>query len=246
MVLIEKFGSVRIVLDERVNARTFMTGFHGVGHVGWIATRYIVDSIGARRVGFVISPYMQPFVTAREGIVTPYELYSKDEFLFFIANVPLSQRDVSLVSLAIAEEVVKLGVERSILFGGLDKRFASGEDELLRVAPTSSFRARYNRWIEGLKTIEEGLGIVGPLAYMLAFYEAHEHPALAILPYAAADRPDPLAASRAVEVAGRLTGLEVDVSRLVEEAELLEKKYEELERKISEVMREREPPAYHV
>jgi len=245
-VLVEKLGSMRIVLSERINAKTFMTGFHGVGQVGWIATRYIVDSVGARRVGFVISPYMQPFVTVREGVVAPYELFSKDEFLFFVANVPLSQRDMSLVSLAIAEEVVKLGVECSILFGGLDKRFAPGDGELLRVAPTSSFRARYGHRIEGLKIIEEGLGIVGPLAYMLAFYEAHEHPALAVLPYAAADRPDPLAASRAVEVAGKLVGLRVDVSKLVEEAELLERRYEELESKISELMREREPPAYHV
>jgi uncharacterized protein len=245
-MLIEKFGSVRVILSERVEARTFMTGFHGVGQVGWIATRYIVDSIGARRVGFVISPYMQPFVTVREGVIAPYELYSKDEFLFFVANVPLSQKDMSLVSLALAEEVVRLGVECSILFGGLDKRFASEEGELLRVAPTSSFRAKYGHKMEKLKVIEEGLGIVGPLAYMLAFYEAHEHPALAILPYAAADRPDPLAASRAVEVAGQLVGLRVDVSRLVEEAELLERRYEELEKKISELMREREPPAYHV
>ena len=61
-MLVERIGSVRIILGEHVEARVFITGFHGVGQVGWIATRYIVDSIGARRVGFVISPYMQPFV----------------------------------------------------------------------------------------------------------------------------------------------------------------------------------------
>lgn len=244
--IVEEIGRVRLVLTEPIEARVLISGFHGVGHVGWIATRYIADKLGTRRVGVVVTPDMPAFVSVKNSVIAPYELHLKENYLFFVTNTPLSQRDISRVPLALAEFALKSGVEETILFGGLDRRFATEGDETVRIAPTRKYIERHSSEISWLKVIEEGLGIVGPLALMLAIYEAYDSSAAAILPYASPDRPDPLAASKAIEVANRLLSLNVDTEELREEAVLLERRIEEIQRRISELTREREPPSYHV
>ena len=246
MVIVEEVGRVRLVLKERVRAKVLLAGFHGVGQVGWIATRYIADKLEARKIGFVLTADMPAFVTVKGGIVAPYELYSVGDFLLFVTNVPMSQRDLSRVPLTIADFALRAGLEEAVLFGGLDRRFVAEGDDAVRIAPTRSYLEKHPESVQGLKVIEESLGIVGPLAVMLAAYEAYDSPACAILPLASPERPDPLAASRAIEVANKLLGLSVDVQELREEAALLEKRVEEIQKKLSEIMREREPPAYHV
>lgn len=245
--IVEEIGRVRLVLTERVEARILISGFHGVGHVGWIATRYIADKLGTRRVGIVLTPDMPAFVSVvKNSVAAPYELHLKDDYLLFVTNTPLAQRDLSRVPLALAEYALKAGVEETILFGGLDKRFAAENDDSVRIAPTRKYVEKHSNDLGWLKVIEEGLGIVGPLALMLTFYEAYDSSAVAILPYASPDRPDPLAASKAIEVANKLLSLSVDTEELREEAVLLERRIEEIQRRLSEITREREPPSYHV
>lgn len=244
--IVEEIGRARLVLSEPIRARIFMTGFHGVGHVGWITARYIADKLAAKRAGILVTPDMPAFVSIRNSVVAPYELYLKEDYLLFVANAPLPPRDLSRVPLALAEYTVKVGLEEAILFGGLDRRFAAEGDDAVRIAPTRKYVEKHTSDMEGLRIIEEGLGIVGPLALMLAFYEAYDTSAVAILPYASPDRPDPLAASRAIEVVNKLLLLSIDTQELREEAALLERRIEEIQRRISELSREREPPTYHV
>lgn len=243
---LEEINRVKIVLSKPVTARILITGFHGVGQVGWIASRYIADKLEGERIGVVVTPDMPAFVTVRSNILTPYELYQKGDYLIFVTNTPLSQRDMSRVPLALSEFTLRVGAEEVLLIGGLDRRFAVEGDDAVRIAPTKRYLEKHAGEIGWLRIIEEGLGIVGPLALMLTYYEAFGVSAAAVLPYAQPDRPDPLAASKAVEVVNKLLQINVDTQELREEAALLEKRIEEIQRRISELTREREPPAYHV
>ncbi len=235
------------VEEKELHGKYFFTGFHGVGHVGWITIRHLVTKLKAKRIGYVVSYFMQPFVTVKEGITLPYEFYKKDDIVFFVANVPMSKKDLNIVSMEVAEKIAKSEIEESILIGGLDARLKDKEQDF-RIAPTSTYYRNHEDEIKsrGYKLLEEGLGIIGPLAYFLSVFEAVKHPAVAILPYAAVERPDPKAAARAIDVISEITGLKIDTQELIEEGMMIEKEIAELEKRMRESMREKETPPYYI
>ncbi len=63
---------------------------------------------------------------------------------------------------------------------------------------------------------------------MLMFYELNQFPAVALLPYAERSRPDPVAASVAIEQINLLLGIGIDTEGLLKEAEKIEKEIESL------------------
>ena len=52
------------VLTERKNLKgsTLITGFHGVGQTGYIATSYMIHALKAERIGFVEVANPPPWV----------------------------------------------------------------------------------------------------------------------------------------------------------------------------------------
>ena len=239
---------VKIVLErERVRGKVLLAGFHGIGYVGWLAIRHLVRELKARRVGFLYTPYMPPYVRAGKGVVTPYEFYECDDLLIFLPNMPLSARDLIPVPAAVSEYVVEGGASRAVLLGGLDESFKEEGDEAFRYVATSKYVERYGEALSktGGRELEEGLYVFGPLAVMLTVFEANGFPAVALLPYANPARPDPRAAAEALKVASRILGLEVSVEQLREEEEMLRREVEEAKKRLEEMTRlERRGPLY--
>lgn len=218
--------------------KVFVAGFHGVGYVGWIATKHLIEELDTRRIGFIYTSNMQPYVSMGRGIVTPYELYGTGDIVFFLPNIPLSSRDAITVPLALSEYAVRRGALEAVLFGGLDSRFEDGVNRLRYAATTAYIKRKQERLASlGLEKIEEFLYIVGPLAVMLTVFEARGFPALALLPYANASRPDPKAAAEAVKVFNSLLGLSVGVDELLRRGEEIEREVEELKRRFEEARR---------
>ena len=60
------------------------------------------------------------------------------------------------------------------------------------------------------------------------FYELNDFQAIALLPYAERSRPDPVAASVAVQEISRILRIDVNVQELLDEAEKIEKEIESL------------------
>ncbi|MHA1910740.1 MAG: proteasome assembly chaperone family protein [Candidatus Kariarchaeaceae archaeon] len=89
--------------------------------------------------------------------------------------------------------------------------------ELFRVVKTAAFVSPDDPNFD-LNDLDEGLFVTGPLALILMYFELNNFPALAILPYAERNRPDPSAASIALEVLNHLLEIDVDLAELEEEA----------------------------
>ncbi len=68
---------VQLLVDSKnLKGCTLVTGFHGVGQTGYIATSYMIHALKAERVGFVQVANPPPWVgTADGGLVTPFEVY---------------------------------------------------------------------------------------------------------------------------------------------------------------------------
>ncbi|MEM1698042.1 MAG: PAC2 family protein [Thermofilaceae archaeon] len=239
---------VRVESDAFAN-KVFVAGYHGFGLVGYLTARHLVKALGGRKIGYVVSPYMPQVVNAGpEGLTTPYELYDVGLAVVFLPNVPLPQADLIRIPYKLAEASVAGGAKVALLVGGLDASYRKGGDTM-RYAATRTFLARYDNLVKGLQQLEEGLSIVGPLAAMLAYYEAHDFPAVAVLPYADPSSIDPMAAKAAVEFISRVLQVEVDVSdlmRMAEEKARLEREFEELRKRMGRESRTPSVPTFYV
>ena len=226
------FRGVRVFYDDMIRgADLFITGFRGFGAVGYITTLHIVEKLGCRRAGFIAPKYMPEEVTSDRngGVVAAFTLYaceSEGKRLVVLVN-----HDIPVVHdrARFAEAIVRwlsseANVAEAVLVGGFDSRFRSG-DENLRWVATSAFRRRLEE-----PMMEQGLYVIGPLALLLFFSEVYSHPAVAILPYAEASRPDPRAAAVAVQKIGQLYSLSIGVEDLLEEAKKIEEMIKVMEK----------------
>lgn len=227
---------VRIVLlrsDLDFSGNVFITGFHGIGLTGFIAVKHLISQLKAERIGFIETLNLPPIVSASgNGIFTPFELYKYSRYVFLLTQVLPHVNEQSGFSLRLATWVVNNGFSEAILIGGLNKQFQRSENDFYRFMMTSSFKDRWRNL--NLPILERGLYAYGLLALMLSRFEVRGFPALAILPYADASRPDPLAAAKAIDFLNNLYGLNVDVSKLIMDAQRIEREVQLLLKEWSE------------
>ncbi len=235
-------GRIKVIFYEDISLKdyTVITGFPGFGWTGYLATKYIADSLKIPRMGVILTRYLPEYTTYSDyGIVMPFELFISDKHrLCIIVNhgVP-HEVERAEYSRVIIEWLKNEKVRELILIGGLDKRFKS-ESNLApyRWLGTSTCKRKLEAPL-----LEKGLYIIGPLALMLMYAEIYELPALVLLPYAEPGRPDPRAAAVAVEQISRMLGLNIDVSPLYVDAERIEKEIAEVvkyHKKLAEGTRE--------
>ncbi|MCX8204537.1 MAG: PAC2 family protein [Candidatus Nezhaarchaeota archaeon] len=220
--------------------RIFFAGFQGIGFVGYIAIKHLVTKLKAEPVGVIETSALPPFVWMENGrLISPLQLYGFNDLLFLVTETLPPIRDQYGLFRTIADWVTDSKLEEAILIGGLDQRFRVDASKA-RCAATEAYIRRGGL---GLPLIERGLLITGPLALMLHRFEVRDFPALAILPYAIAERPDPLAAAASIDIVNKIYGLSVDYSELVKDAERIEQEVRELLEKRA-VERGRETQAY--
>jgi len=232
------FRGVRVFYGDAVKgADVFVTGFRGFGAVGYITTLHLVEKLGCERAGFIAPKYMPEEVTvdSRKGIVSAFTLYgcrAGDRRVAVLVN-----HDVPVVHdrARFAEAIVRwlreaASIPEAVLVGGFDSRFRSGEESLRWVA-TSAYPRRLEEPV-----MEQGLYVIGPLALLLFYAEVYGYPAVALLPYAEASRPDPRAAAVAVRKIGELYGVGVSVEDLLEEAKKIEEMISMMEKQQREAM----------
>ncbi|MCD6510137.1 MAG: proteasome assembly chaperone family protein [Thermoprotei archaeon] len=235
-----KIENVKIILKrkEELKGATLLTGFHGVGFVGHITIKHLVSALGAKLIGYIETLHMPPYVGMREDgrVQTPFEIYKArlgdSDIILVLTEIPLNSRDTQDFAFTLSEWSVKEGFEEALLVGGLDVRLKKSDEDEVRCVTTSAYLRKYGR--EGIGFLEKGYYVVGPLALMLAKYEMMDFPAIAILPYASIERPDPRAAAVAIKYIGRHFGVQINTKRLIEEAEVIEKELEEISRKSME------------
>ncbi|MDI9644397.1 MAG: PAC2 family protein [Candidatus Verstraetearchaeota archaeon] len=202
---------------------SLVTGFHGLGATGFISVKHAVTSLNAELIGYIETDRIPPFVSMEDRRLSlPFEIYKKENFVFVLTNVPPHPKERQAFSKSLAEWAINEGFYSSYLIGGLDSRLKPSDADKIRCTVTKKFKDDV-----GIPLLEKGLFVVGPLAVMLTYFEINDFPAIALLPYANPTRPDPMAASVAVENLNRLTHLTMDVSQLITDAQRIEMEIQE-------------------
>lgn len=227
---------VRVVLlrdDLDFSGNVFIAGFHGIGLTGFIAIKHLISELKAEKIGFIETLNLPPIVSTDDGdIVTPFELYKHSRYVFLLTQVLPHLKEQSRFSLKVADWVLANGFSEVILVGGLNKQFQRDEGDLYRFIMTTAFKNSRRNF--DLPFLERGLYAYGLLALMLSRFEIRGFPALAVLPYADASRPDPLAAAKAIDFLNKLYELNVDVTKLVMDAQRIEREVKLLLKEWSE------------
>ncbi len=220
-----------------------ITGFQGIGAVGYITVKHLIKELNAKRIGYIISKYMADTVFFEDNkVLLPYEIYyymkNGTKLILVLNNAqPLMSERVEYANKLILW-AKKHSVSKGIFIGGLDKGTKeAGEKDEFKCVPSSTFKD-----VLPGSVLNKELMIVGPLALLVAFSEIHEFPSITILPYAEILRPDPAAAAVAVNVINKMLNLNVNVSRLYEDARVIEekvKKFEEFQKTLEGRVKER-------
>ncbi|MGC8606102.1 MAG: proteasome assembly chaperone family protein [Vulcanisaeta sp.] len=225
------------IMEPVLRPAYFLTGFAGLGMVGYLVVQHLSNALNCRRIGFIKMPREPPlsaYIISANMLSTPGEIYYCPETEFTISIIhwdgDFMTKYAHDVVGAIARWVYVNGFKEAILFGGLDNRLRGEDLDQLRIAVTTEYRNKHS--LGRVKLMELNYAIVGPLALLMNEFERLSIPAISILPYAEPFRADPNAAIVAIQFLKELTGIEVDVSKLRELAEMIDKELKELQESI--------------
>src|SRR6184192_4406239 len=221
--------TVRLLVDSKnLRGSTLVTGFHGVGQTGYIATSYMIHALKAERIGFIDVSNPPPWVgTAEGGLVTPFEVYRRGKTVLVKLEFSPHRSEEAEFAKVLANWAVKGKFKDAILIGGLDSSFRNNNDEFC-VVPTGAYIDRAK--VFKAPILEPGLLVYGPLAVMLSEFEIHDFPAIAVLPYAEPARADPAAAALAIKKISKAYNFNVEVSDLVKDAKFIEREFDQKSR----------------
>ena len=207
--------------DLDVDGLSLITGFHGIGSTGFLALNHLINTLKPDRIGVFETDYLSPISTINSGkIITPFEIYKKDNIAFLRVAVPQLQGNEIVFLRNVCEIILEKNFKELILLGGLDAQLKK-DDSNFRYVKTSSYKLP--KYLSDSTPLEDERIIIGPVAQMLNFMEVRNFPTLGLLPFATSIRLDPRAASEAVKILSNIFNLEVEVDTLVEQALELDK-----------------------
>ena len=216
---------IKIHILNDLNARVYLMGFRGIGQVGYLAIRYLVNKLDVKRVGLIESLYTHPVVNVgfKEDLLYPLEIYEyKNLGIIRIEDIPLNNKGAYMVR-EIIKWLSELDNSRLILIGGLVSSLRESEEDIARIVYNSYWDKQYLEEIP-LKYAQDNVRILGPLAYALYFSEIYKLPALAILAYANPETiVDPRGVYYALEALKRVIKIDIDTAEILRTAEELEK-----------------------
>ncbi|MCH8907240.1 MAG: PAC2 family protein [Candidatus Heimdallarchaeota archaeon] len=121
-----------------------VSGFYGIGKVGFIAVNHMVQNLQAALIGYIVSDFLPPFLSVKANrLVLPFEIYRYENVVFintYFEPYKLEHRSFAeaIVSWAKEKELVT-----TILIGGLDSRLRTDEKVLAKAVYTSAYKALY-------------------------------------------------------------------------------------------------------
>lgn len=206
-------------------------GLPDAGLVGSIASKYMVVNLGMKLVGEIdSSAYFPPVTVVHKGTpMSPIQLYMSQDrkFMVLLSEAPIPLSAVYPLSYAILEYAREIGIEHIISLSGIaiPHRMQIEKPKAYWLASTKEAAVKARTL--GLEMLTEGF-IVGPYAVIVKEARRRGINNIAILVESFFDLPDPESAAEALKVLSKIIQTEIDVNKLLEEAELFKLQTREL------------------
>jgi len=228
-------GSKRVFKRKIGEGKIFITGFYGVGAVGYLVSKYLTRQKDAKYIGYISTKRLPMIIRMEENrIGLPFELYEWKNFIILLNESIPDAREIHAYANAVVDWVIENKFKLAVLFGGLAER-VSGQ-EPIRIAYTNAFLKYMKPFAPSL---EKRLSIVGPLALLLSRFEIKGFPSVCILPYARIYEYDLNAAYIALKTLKEKFAADIDLSQLEKDLSYEKKLEHDL---LKEIEKSRQPP----
>jgi len=232
------FEPYALVLNKGADPRTggvAICGFSNAGMVGVIAASHIIKALDLNQQGTVLNADFPAVALIQDAVPKhPVRVYQGEGVGVFTAEIQFEHdMDVSLAT-TVLEWFDKGGFERLIIIDGLlrpDKEFEGGD--LYGVGSSEAMREALSS--AGIDPIRQGV-VSGITGFLLGEGDRLGMDIIALLAEAHPMYPDARAAAIAVEAVADLTGLDLPLGELLENARTIEDSVREMIERAAEVL----------
>jgi uncharacterized protein len=225
-------------LDERINIieRTsvpsgalMIFGFPDVGLVGVIAAEHLVPELKLAEVAYADSDLLPPLIVLHDGLPhSPIRVFGNDKVLLAVSETPLPTELIYPVMDALIDWGKSKKIRMMISLSGIPVQDRQDLKKLKVFAAASTPAILKMAQDKGIEVLSEGY-MVGPQAVMLQKCAKLGLPALTLMAQCFFNYPDPEAGAEVLNGLAMVTGIQVDVAKLL-------KKGEEIRLKARDVM----------
>jgi uncharacterized protein len=211
---------VKIIERRKIPAEaTLIFAFPDVGLVGVIAASHLVDELGLTEVAYLDSNLLPPLIVLHEGLPhSSIRIFAGQDILLAVSEVPVPTDVIYPIMDALINWGKSKNVKLMISLSGIPIQDRQDATELKSFAAASNVEALKTAQEKGLEILMDGY-MIGPQAVVLQRAAETGSPALTLLSQCYYNYPDPEAAAEVLKELAKVTGLKVNVAKLLEKGE---------------------------
>jgi uncharacterized protein len=212
---------VKIIEKRNISPGAVMVfGFPDVGLVGVIAASHLISELkDLEEVAYMDSRLLPPLIVLHEGLPhSPIRIFGDHGLLLAVSETAIPAEAIYPVMNTLIDWGKRKGVKMMISLSGIPVQDRQDIEKLKVFAAASHSEVLRIVKEKGIEILMEGY-MVGPQAIMLQRCANLELPAIALLAQCFFNYPDPEAAAEVLNEFANITGIKVDVSKLLEKGE---------------------------
>jgi uncharacterized protein len=220
---------IRIFEEMNMKGYTLIEGFPGAGLVGPMAASYMIEKLDMKYIGYIESDLFPPIAAVHNGMpMYTVRIYAntKNKLIVVISEFTIPQNVIYQLAEELLSFIRKSGIVKIISIGGMPAQKQSGNAYII----SSDMEMIKKAAKEGIKPVKEGV-IAGVSALLITGASDLHIPTMNILVEVNPIIMDPKYAEIAIESLRKLTGIEIDLSELEEEAKEVESRVRDIIKK---------------
>jgi uncharacterized protein len=193
--------------------------FPDVGLVGVIAAEHLISELKLPELAYLDSALLPPLIVLHEGLPhSPIRVFGNDRMLLAVSETPLPADLINPIMHALIDWGKSKKVKMMVSLSGIPVQDRQDLKELKVFAAASTSVVLKMAQDRGVEVLAEGY-MVGPQAVLLQKCAKMGLPALALMSQCFFNYPDPEAGAEVLNGLAMVTGIKVDVAKLLEKGE---------------------------
>jgi len=208
------------VEKKEIPANSLMLhGLPDVGLVGLIATSHIIAQLKMEEIAYVDSELLPPVVVLHEGLpYAPLRVFGDSQLIASLGEAAIPVKAVQPIMRKLVEWGQSKKVRLMVSIGGIPVPDRQNIEKVQVYGAASSKELLKTLSDKGIEFLKGGF-MVGPYALIMRYCAERNIPAIALLAQSFYNYPDPEAAAAAIREFSKLTGVAIDVTKLIEGGE---------------------------
>lgn len=211
-------------------------GFPDVGLVGVIAASHLMEELNLAEVAYMDSKLLPPLIVLHDGLPhSSIRIFGNHNILLAVSEMPLAADVIYPVIDALIDWGKAKKVKMMVSLSGIPIQDRQDAKELKVFAAASTPEMLKMVQDKGIEALLEGY-LVGPQAIMLMRCAQIGLSAMTLLAQCFVNYPDPEAAAEVLKGLAKVTGIKVDIAKLLEKGEEIRLKARDVMKRTQEEM----------